>query len=134
MQDRNKSVVDIEFGKIKAVVSSRNKLRRKLKLKPKFTDKELLEQLPMMYDLVLKDLERFHQRMNAIERELDDLDFNTMVYKFALVKWQNALKTEDETRWVYSTTKRYQSYRRTKIKQLKHEVASRHKSLTSLLR
>ena len=40
-QDVNKSVVDIEFGKIKAVVSSRNRLRRKLKLKPKFADKEL---------------------------------------------------------------------------------------------
>ena len=134
MQDRNKSVVDIEFGKIKAVVSSRNKLRRKLKLKPKFTDKELLEQLPNMNEIVLKDLERFRQRMHAIQIELDDLDFSTTIYKFVLVDWQNALKTEDETRWVYSTTKRYQSYRRTKLKQLKQEVASRHKSLTSLLR
>ena len=67
MQDRNKSVVDIEFGKIKAVVSSWSRLRRKLKLKPKFADKELLQQLPMMNEKVLKDLERFHQRMHAVQ-------------------------------------------------------------------
>ena len=67
MQDRNKSVVDIEFGKIKAVVSSWSRLRRKLKLKSKFADKELLQQLPMMNEIVLKDLERFHQRMHSVQ-------------------------------------------------------------------
>ena len=133
-QDVNKSVVDIEFGKIKAVVSSRNRLRRKLKLKPKFADQELLQQLPMMNEIVLMDLERLHQKMHAVHDELDDLDFNQMIYKFLLDEWQNDLKTVDEKRWVYSTTKRYQSYRSTKLMELKQEVARRHKSLTSLLR
>ena len=88
----------------------------------------------MMNEIVLMDLERLHQKMHAVHDELDDLDFNKMIHKFLLDEWQNDLKTVDEKRWVYSTTKRYQSYRSTKLMELKQEVARRHKSLTSLLR
>ena len=44
-----------------------------------------------MNKIVLMDLERLHQKMHAVQDELDDLDFNKRILKFVLGEWQNAL-------------------------------------------